>query len=65
MSASAWLARFAPVEQMTWAPGMPQLIRHKLVDDGGWIDRPNARVLNLYRPPRIALGDPAGADKGM
>ena len=29
-----------PVEQMTWAPGEPHLIRDRLVVHGGWIERP-------------------------
>jgi hypothetical protein len=57
MAASAWLAKHAPVEQLTWCPGLPQLIRHRLVGAGGWIDHPNATVLNLYRPPRPIASD--------
>ena len=57
VAASAWLARHAPVEQVTWAPGLPQLIRHQLINAGGWIERNNATVLNLYRPPNAQLGD--------
>ena len=59
--ASDWLAKHAPVEQMTWAPGLPQLVRDKLIGDGGWIDRKGVTVLNLYRPPTIELGDAAKA----
>jgi hypothetical protein len=29
----------APVEQITWAPGEPELIRGRLLDEGGWIER--------------------------
>ena len=36
---SEWLAKHAPVEQMTWAPGLPQLIENKLISGGGWINR--------------------------
>ena len=61
ISASGWLAKHAPVEQMTWAPGLPQLVRDKLIGDGGWIDRKGATVFNLYRPPMIMLGDPSNA----
>jgi Family of unknown function (DUF5906) len=57
VSASAWLAKHAPVEQMTWSPGAPQLVRHKLIGDGGWVDHKNATVLNLYRPPQPRVGD--------
>jgi len=56
MSASKWLDQNQPVEQMTWAPGMPTIIEDKLVANGGWIDRPGCRCFNLYLPPRIEPG---------
>ena len=59
--ASAWLDQHRPVEQMTWAPGLPMLINNKLISDGGWIDREGVKVFNLYRPPIIKKGDPAKA----
>jgi hypothetical protein len=59
---SDWLAKHAPVEQMKWAPGLPQLIRHRLVSDGGWVDHKNVTVLNLYRPPRPRPGDAVKAE---
>jgi hypothetical protein len=49
MPASVWLDRNKPVEQMTWAPGMPSLIRNRLISDGGWIERDKVTCLNLYR----------------
>jgi hypothetical protein len=39
LTATQWLDKNKPVEQMTWAPGFPMLISGKLVADGGWIDR--------------------------
>ena len=60
--ASAWLDVHRPVEQMTWAPGEPQLIRDRLVVHGGWIERPGVTTLNLYRPPLIDPGNAAEAD---
>jgi hypothetical protein len=54
ISASAWLDKNAPVEQMTWAPGEPTLIHNRLISDGGWIARIGTTVYNLYRPPTIA-----------
>jgi hypothetical protein len=60
--ASDWLASNAPVEQMTWIPGEPQIIRDKLVSHGGWIDRPGATLFNLYRPPQALQGDPDKAE---
>jgi hypothetical protein len=54
---STIIARNNPVEQMTWSPGDPRLVKHKLVDKGGWIESPNATVFNHYRPPKIYLGN--------
>jgi hypothetical protein len=48
---SLWLDINRPVHQMTWAPGLQMLIRDKVVADGGWVDKPDAICLNLYRPP--------------
>src|ERR1700728_4518958 len=36
ISASTWLDQHKPVEQMTWAPGEPMLMRDRLIADGGW-----------------------------
>jgi hypothetical protein len=57
MPATAWLDRNRPVEQMTWAPGLPKLIRNRLILEGGWIEREGVSVFNLYRPPTIERGD--------
>ena len=46
---------------MTWAPGMPPLIRDRLISDGGWIERKGVTTFNLYRPPTLVHGDPAQA----
>lgn len=54
---STWLHRNQPVEQMTWAPGQPALIKHKLLRDDGWIDHHNASVFNQYRPADLKLGN--------
>jgi hypothetical protein len=59
--ASTWLDQNRPVEQMTWCPGQPKLIFDRLVVDGGWIERRGVSCFNLYRPPRITLGDAAQA----
>jgi hypothetical protein len=61
VSASAWLDTSAPVEQMTWAPGLPMLIEGRLVSEGGWIERPGCTVFNLYRPPALLPCNAAGA----
>jgi hypothetical protein len=62
-NASSWIDKNRPVEQMTWAPGLPMLIENRLISDGGWIDRHGCRTFNLYRPPNIALGDAQKAGK--
>jgi hypothetical protein len=55
-----WLDKFKPVEQMTWAPGEPPIIRDRFPSDGGFVRHDGATVFNLYRPPTIVHGD---ADK--
>jgi hypothetical protein len=56
---SAWLDKYAAVEQMTWAPGEATLIKNKLIADGGWFKRPGSTVFNLYLPAVIV---PRGGD---
>src|SRR5262245_5081719 len=56
-AASAWLAKNRPVEQMTWAPGLPMIIRDRLVSAGGWVEHRGVSCFNLYRPPDIEPGD--------
>ena len=53
LSAAAWLDRHRPVEQMTWAPGLPVEIKDRLIVQAGWIDRPGTTVFNLYKPPTL------------
>ena len=38
LTAAQWLDRFQPVEQMTWAPGLPEIIEDRLLYEGGWIN---------------------------
>jgi hypothetical protein len=57
VTASAWLDKNSPVEQMTWAPGEPMLIKGKVVANGGWIERKGVTCFNLYRPPVVVPGD--------
>jgi hypothetical protein len=65
ISASAWLDRDKPVEQMTWAPGEPGIISGRLISHGGWISREKHTVFNLYRPPLIEPGNAAEADRWL
>jgi hypothetical protein len=46
---------------MTWAPGLPMVIRDHLLLDGGWTRRAGITCFNLYIPPTIVPGDPAQA----
>ena len=60
---SEYLDRYKPVVQATWVPGLPMIIEDRIVADGGWIDRPHAKIMNLYRPPRLVLGDASKAGR--
>jgi hypothetical protein len=57
IKATKWLDQNRAVEQLVWCPGKPKLIADRLVVDGGWIEREGVQIFNLYRPPRIKLGD--------
>jgi hypothetical protein len=59
--ASVWLDQNRPVEQMTWAPGLPEIIKDRLIIEGGWIKRKDVSCFNLYMPPTLAHGDPSKA----
>src|SRR5208283_892592 len=36
IAASTWLDRNRPIHQRTWAPGEPEIIHDRLIDEGGW-----------------------------
>jgi hypothetical protein len=57
ISASTWLDQHKPVEQMTWAPGLPMVISGRLIAEGGWIERDGVSCFNLYLPAAIKSGD--------
>jgi Family of unknown function (DUF5906) len=59
----AWLKQFRRVEQLTWVPGLPEIIEDRLIFDGGWQQRQGAHALNLYRPPHIGVGDACQASQ--
>jgi hypothetical protein len=61
ITASRWLGCNRPVEQLTWAPGLPELIQDRIISDGGWINRPGSDCYNQYRGPTIELGNAAEA----
>lgn len=59
--ASQWIDANRTVEQITWAPGEPEIIEGRLISAGGFIEHPGVRVFNQYRAPRVGPGDPAKA----
>jgi hypothetical protein len=59
------LDRTKPVEQMTWLPGAPMIIRDQYVREGGWNAHPGATVFNRYKAPIVELGDPNGAQRWL
>ena len=65
LRAADWLDRNRPVQQMTWAPGQPELIADRLVVDGGWIPHAGMACFNLYKPPRQIPGDPDQAEQWL
>jgi hypothetical protein len=60
-----WLDQNRAVEQMTWCPGFPMFIANRLVVAGGWIERPDVTIFNLYRPPQLVVGDAAQAGRWL
>jgi hypothetical protein len=60
--ACTWLDQNRPVEQMTWCPGLPMLIRNRLVSHGGWTNRPGVTCFNLYLPAAVKHGNAAEVD---
>src|SRR5262249_42991221 len=62
MKPSTWLDQNRPVEQMTWAPGLPEIIEDQVLYEGGWRKMRGVHCFNLYLPPAITPGDPAQAD---
>ena len=65
MLASTWLDKNKAVEQMTWVPGAPIIIRDRYIVEGGWVVHPSGVCFNLYHPPEIALGNPQRSDHGL
>jgi hypothetical protein len=51
--ASEKLDNTRAVQQMTWAPGLPMLVKDRLIVEGGWTDKEGATCFNLYLAPKI------------
>ena len=45
-----WLTKNRAIHSMTWAPGLPTIIRDKLALKSGWQDKPGVNTLNKYEP---------------
>jgi hypothetical protein len=52
-----WLDQNQPVEQMTWHPGEPLVIRDRVMQISGYAPHHGASIFNLYRPPEPQTGD--------
>lgn len=65
IAASAWLDRNQPVEQMSWCPGLPMIVRDRLLLEGGWAAHPGSACFNLYHGPSIRPGNPADARRWL
>src|SRR5262249_21869099 len=61
--ANQWIDKNNPVEQMTWSPGEPMLIKGRLIANGGWIHQQGVTCFNQYKPPIAIEGDPSKADR--
>jgi hypothetical protein len=61
--AAAWLDANRSVEQMTWSPGEPELIKDRHVAEGGWVEHKGATTYNLYRPPILMDGNAGMAQR--
>jgi hypothetical protein len=62
VKSSQWLDQNRPVEQLTWAPGEPQIVADRLVSNGGWIQLAGVSCFNLYLPPHRKPGEPNQAE---
>jgi hypothetical protein len=62
ISPTTWLAQNRPIEQLTWSPGEPLLIKDRVMAEGGWVEHPGVTCFNRYRPPTIESGDAAKAE---
>lgn len=63
IKASRWISEHRAVETMTWAPGEPQVLTDKLVNQGGLFKHEGSICYNLYHPPRCEEGDASKATR--
>jgi hypothetical protein len=65
MRPSVWLALHKPIKQLIWHPSEPQIVRDKLLLDGGWLEQPGDVVFNTYVPPAVRPGRADGAGRWL
>lgn len=58
---SFWMDGNQSVQQMTWAPGEPEIIEGRYLHSNGWMPSPGGRCYNQYQPSNIEPGDAAKA----
>lgn len=61
--AAKWIKKNQSVASLTWAPGEPELVLDRVVNEGGWVRKGKAHTLNLYLPGIIRKGDPEKAGR--
>ena len=58
---TTWIDQNRPIEQMTWGPGMPEMILDRVLQISGFTAHTGARVFNLYKAPDAIVGDASQA----
>lgn len=59
---SEWLDQKRAVHQMVWDPKEEPVIYDRVMQASAYIPHQNANIVNLYRPPKVGLGDPDNAE---
>lgn len=62
MSPTEYIDKNRQIDQLTWDPEKPLVIRNQTVADGGYFERTGAAIFNLYRAPRIEPGNANDVD---
>lgn len=57
--ASKWIKKNQTIASLTWAPGEPELVPDRIVNEGGWVSKGKVNTLNLYLPGVIRKGGDA------
>lgn len=57
IKATKFISQNHYINQISWWPGMPEIIHGYIIRNGEMVQRPNQRVLNLYEPPLPPTGN--------